>query len=89
METEQPKQSIIDRAVEVWGSCIEVPIPNGEPYRPSNGSEGDIFMRLWCEQCHHDINGDCSVLLASLIGQAPEWMYWDSRPICTKWQAND
>jgi len=21
------------------------------PYRPSNGTEGDIFMAQWCERC--------------------------------------
>jgi hypothetical protein len=24
------------------------------PYRPSNGTEGDIFMTQWCGRCLHD-----------------------------------
>lgn len=25
-----------------------------EPYRPSNGTEGEIFMSNWCERCKKD-----------------------------------
>jgi hypothetical protein len=25
-----------------------------EPYRPSNGTEGDMFMANWCERCTKD-----------------------------------
>ena len=25
----------------------------GKPYRPSNGTEGEIFEGQWCSQCHH------------------------------------
>ena len=25
-----------------------------EPYRPSNGTEGEIFMHNWCERCAKD-----------------------------------
>ena len=26
----------------------------GKLYRPSNGTEGDMFQALWCERCVHD-----------------------------------
>lgn len=26
----------------------------GEPYRPCNGSEGEFFMSMWCEECARD-----------------------------------
>lgn len=31
----------------------------GEPYQPSNGTEGDCFRSMWCEQCARDkhLNG--------------------------------
>lgn len=25
-----------------------------EPYRPCNGSEGEFFMAMWCEECERD-----------------------------------
>lgn len=25
----------------------------GKPYRPSNGTEGEVFMAHWCETCRH------------------------------------
>jgi hypothetical protein len=33
--------------------------PAGEPYRPCNGSEGEYFMAMWCEECERDkeLNG--------------------------------
>ncbi len=35
--------------------------PPGEPYRPCNGSEGEYFMAMWCEECARDkeMNGTC------------------------------
>ena len=31
----------------------------GEPYRPCNGSEGEYFQAMWCEECERDkaLNG--------------------------------
>lgn len=26
----------------------------GEKYRPSNGTEGEIFMQAWCAECQRD-----------------------------------
>jgi hypothetical protein len=26
----------------------------GEPYRPCNGSEGEYFHSMWCEECERD-----------------------------------
>lgn len=35
----------------------------GEPYRPCNGSEGEYFHSMWCEECAHDkvMNGSATV----------------------------
>lgn len=27
---------------------------HSEPYRPSNGTEGECFMAEWCDQCERD-----------------------------------
>ena len=26
----------------------------GQPYRPCNGTEGEFFMSMWCEECERD-----------------------------------
>ncbi len=34
----------------------------GEPYRPHNGSEGEYFHAMWCEECARDkvFNGEAT-----------------------------
>jgi hypothetical protein len=44
-----------------------------KPYRPANGTEGEIFIESFCVRCWHDRNEDCPILAASFIGQVPEW----------------
>ena len=38
----------------------------GQKYRPSNGTEGDLFIELWCEQCAHNLSDGCSIITDSL-----------------------
>ena len=35
----------------------------GQPYMPSNGTEGEVFWAAWCEKCERDkvMNGSASV----------------------------
>ena len=55
----------------------------GEPYRPSNGSQGDGFMEHWCDRCQRDaafrddmFSDGCSILAGAFAtGGAPEWQY--------------
>ena len=63
----------------------------GEPYAPSNGSEGEEFHAAWCERCERDkaLNGTCStegrdpndddycqiLNMSFLDGGAKEWIY--------------
>ena len=57
-----------------------------EPYRPSNGTEGCIFMEAFCHRCkrdkewrEHELN-PCEILSASLcfdigdVGYPKEWV---------------
>ncbi len=39
------------------------PAPPGEPYRPCNGSEGEFFHSMWCENCDRDkvMNGTATI----------------------------
>lgn len=64
----------------------------GEPYRPSNGTEGEMFMEQFCYRCRYDQdeNDPCDILTRSLwLGLADadyptEWVYdREGRPTCT------
>jgi len=71
----------------------------GKPYRPSNGSEGDIFMSNFCYKCIHDDmeNEDyCHILNRTFVHEPEdeeypkEWIYnQEGRPICTAFEDQD
>lgn len=65
----------------------------GEKYRPSNGSEGDMFFSRWCAHCTKDEDENCSLILASLMCDVDdpeypvEWCYGeDGQPKCTAFE---
>lgn len=35
---------------------------SGDKYRPSNGSEGDIFMSQFCDRCKHNKETPCEII---------------------------
>lgn len=61
-------------------------------YRPSNGTEGMIFMDRFCDRCQGDINEDCEILLRTMAfyaaeeGYPEEWVYQEGKPICTAFE---
>lgn len=62
----------------------------GEKYRPSNGTEGEMFMERWCYDCKKDENHDCPILGSTFFldvedpGYPTEWQYGpDGQPKCT------
>lgn len=69
----------------------------GQPYHPSNGSEGDWFCDKHCWKCIHcdpDPNGkkQCDILCATFWFSPKdpeypkEWIYDDNgKPTCTSW----
>ena len=60
----------------------------GAPYRPSNGTEGMIFMEAFCDRCAVNHDGDCEILAASFMGQVPEWLHDEhGLPCCTAFKA--
>jgi hypothetical protein len=73
----------------------------GEPYQPSNGTEGMYFTDKYCMNClHFDPNPDgkkqCEILCASMCfsineeGYPKEWVYdANNKPSCTSWQKWD
>lgn len=64
-----PDQNLHDADTAGKGvSAVEAHDSTFRPYRPSNGTEGDIFMAQWCERCAlADYNGDgCMIQLRAL-----------------------
>ena len=70
-----------------------------KPYRPSNGTEGDMFMRTFCHRCEKDREwreherNSCLILgnaFAFNIGEEgfpAEWVYDDEgEPSCTAFE---
>ena len=64
------------------------------PYRPSNGTEGDMFMSKFCDKCakcnmHDDDKDPCKILGASMMYNISdpeypkEWIEDENGPKCT------
>lgn len=67
---------------------------SGKKYRPSNGTEGMMFMAMYCDKCVHDGNGidtpDCPIIPLTLFVDVndppypPEWRFDDDgQPECS------
>ncbi len=63
-------------------------------YRPSNGTEGMIFMDEFCDRCYYDRNQDCPIIVLTMCLETedkdypPEWIYIGETPTCTKFRAD-
>ena len=62
----------------------------GKKYRPSNGTEGDLFMSSFCHNCANDINEYCSIIDYSMAFDIEDDEYpkeliisTDGQPRCT------
>jgi len=65
-------------------------------YRPSNGTEGMIFLDKFCDHCIYDDPDNeiyCEIIEKTMIfdvddkGYPIEWRYGeDGQPICTKFK---
>lgn len=65
-----------------------------EKYKPSNGTEGEIFQAHWCDNCKHDdfddqtCTGGCSILSKTMLYDVDdpdypsEWQVIDGKPEC-------
>ena len=83
---------IVDRGVPTDASETMFRHEDCEPYLPSCGAEGDIFLSHWCEKCSvdrfHEGGGSCQILMRSLIREQPEeWQYRNGLPVCTAFQS--
>lgn len=58
-------------------------------YLPSNGTEGDSFIEMWCAKCIRDTTYRggltcCNILSNTMvIGKVKQWIYKDGVPTCT------
>lgn len=58
-------------------------------YRPSNGTEGELFYEEFCAKCVRDQNEDCPIYTATMVfgvddPQYPkEWIEDEAGPRCT------
>jgi len=59
----------------------------GEKYRPSNGTEGDLFIGAWCHQCQYIACPIVGLTMAYSVEDdeyPEEWQYaHDGQPCCT------
>lgn len=64
---------------------------DGEPYMPSNGTEGRAFEAKWCAHCKNDDWGGedfCEIIADAHCGwQRDEWNYLGGEPQCTAFVA--
>ena len=72
---------------------IEIPKLAGKPYRPSNGTEGEMFMQMHCRYCRH--NGPCIIQSLSMAydlgdeGYPVELVFnVNGRPTCTGFEVH-
>lgn len=68
----------------------------GKKWRPSNGTEGEIFMDSWCSECARDKNQNCPILAATLCHEVTDaeypsdWQYGDDgQPKCTAFETRE
>jgi len=65
------------------------PAPALKPYRPSNGTEGEGFIGIWCAACARDVGHNCSILARTLMHDVDdpeypkEWVEDNIGPRCT------
>ena len=58
-------------------------------YRPSNGTEGQIFQEQWCDRCRRGQGDGCRILSDSMAFDTSdkeypsELRYENDMPICT------
>lgn len=68
----------------------------GQPWRPSNGFEGDLFAERVCARCTMSDGWGCQISLAAMCYEATEpeypkeWVYGpDGQPCCTAFTEQD
>ena len=74
------RQEVLDNAIEIYQNMN---LENIAPYRPANGTEGDIFESNWCSKCKKD-EIFCPILCDAYCGEQPaQCIYLNNKPTCT------
>ena len=81
---------------------IRLPECVGKPYRPSNGTEGDMFMERFCFNCVHDgyteetPEAGCELIIRSMAYKTSdpdypkEWVFDENGvPKCTRFERRE
>lgn len=77
------RQEVLDNAIEIYQNMN---LENIVPYRPANGTEGDIFESNWCSKCKKD-EIFCPILCDAYCGEQPaQWIYLNNKPTCTAFE---
>lgn len=74
---------------------IRLPKAAGKPYRPSNGTEGEMFTQDFCDRCVHG-GGHCNIIALSMLHHVEEREYprelkFDAEgcPTCTAFEETE
>lgn len=92
-----PDHPVVNEHPQCYPDLGEFTPKDGKPYRPSNGTEGDMFQEGWCAHCKRDkaFRADpdreegCNILARSMAysvgeqGYPVEWIWQRGRPVCT------
>lgn len=59
-----------------------------EPYYPANGTDGDLFQSMNCDQCYKE--KQCSILTNAMLGKYPkQWIInSEGKATCTSFNPN-
>ncbi|MEA5531785.1 hypothetical protein VB638_19800 [Dolichospermum sp. UHCC 0684] len=77
------RQEVLDNAIEIYQNMN---LENIAPYRPANGTEGDLFESNWCSKCKKD-EISCQILYDAYCDEQPaQWIYWNNKPTCTAFE---
>lgn len=91
---------MIDSDVAPHPGLMKFDLEDGTLYEPSNGTEGEIFMSFFCEQCiKHPISSDaksqCPILMKVFAYRRcdpkypPQWHYKNGQPRCSSFKDRD
>lgn len=73
---------------------VQYPSEAGKPYRPSNGTEGGIFMSQFCDRCGKCEDGFCEIISDTMLldtddpNYPKEWKFdAEGCPTCTAFES--
>lgn len=84
----------------IYTESLAARLTPGETWRPSNGTEGELFTGTYCNRCKHDAEhrddtgAGCGILIRTWAYEIDDPKYpteWqigtDGQPMCTEFEA--